>query len=128
MTRIAAAVGTALCALVALAPAAAGAGSTSGTGASVILASQTPWVKPGNEFVLRLQVVGVRDPTAVELVITVHQRVKSRSQFALTEKGQLLGSTARTTSARDAPYFTNGQPESLAAGNALSPGTTASCL
>ena len=105
MTRIAAAVGAALCALVALAPAAAGAGSTSGTGASVILASQTPWVKPGNEFVLRLQVVGVRDPTAVELVVAVHQRVKSRSQFALTEKGQLLGSTVRTTSARLADLF-----------------------
>ena len=25
-------------------------------------------------------------------------------------------------------YFTSGQPESFAAGNALSPGTTASCL
>src|SRR5437879_3255959 len=88
----------ALCVLVTLAPAVAVADTTNGTGASVILASQTPWVKPGTDFVLRLQVVGVRDPTAVELAVAVHQHVRSRSQFALTEKGRLLGPVARATS------------------------------
>lgn len=70
------------------------------TAATVRLASQTAWVRPGDSFDLRLQVAGVPEPDRVDVVVTVHARVTSRSQFALTTRGSSLGSRIASTSAR----------------------------
>jgi hypothetical protein len=71
-----------------------------GTQATVRLASQTAWVGPGDDFDLRLQIAGVPEPERVDVVVAVHARVTSRSQFALTTEGRALGSSIATTSAR----------------------------
>lgn len=65
----------------------------------VALASQTTWVAAGETFELRVDVADVRSPRQVELVVTVHDAVTSRSQFARTVDGRLLGRTLRTVSA-----------------------------
>jgi hypothetical protein len=51
--------------------------------------------------------------------------------FILARKAWMAGTSPAMTSfvtKTYAPYFTSGQPLSFAVGNALSPGTTASCL
>lgn len=68
-------------------------------GATLRLASQTSWVAPAGEFVLRLQVAGVPVPADTALRVTVHRRVPSRSAFALTTTGGRLGGVLRTTTA-----------------------------
>ncbi|MBW3547225.1 MAG: hypothetical protein KY452_03685 [Actinobacteria bacterium] len=57
----------------------------------VSLASQTPWVGEGGTFQLRVDIAGVRRPDAVEVAVTVHEPVTSRSQFRRTLEGRLLG-------------------------------------
>ncbi len=60
-------------------------------GGRVTLVSQTPWVAPGGDFELRLDVDGVVAPRTVEVVVRVYQAVTSRSQFRQTLEGELLG-------------------------------------
>ena len=93
----AAAVVAGLALSVAGAPVAAQTEDPSGT---LRLASQTSWLRPDGEFVLRLQVAGVPDPADVEVRISVHRRLTSRSQFALTLRGESLGGALRTTTAK----------------------------
>jgi Family of unknown function (DUF6049) len=69
-------------------------------GGTLRLASQTAWVTEGQQFVLRLQVAGVPQPDQVDLRVTIHQRVTSRSQFTRTLDDQSLGPVLRTTSSR----------------------------
>ena len=57
----------------------------------VSLASQTPWVAAGGTFQLRVDIAGVRRPDAVDVAVTVHEPVTSRSQFRRTLEGRLLG-------------------------------------
>lgn len=64
--------------------------------AQLSLASQTPWVKGESPFVVRIDVDAVRVPAKLDLVVTVHRAVRSRSQFAQTIDGDSLGSTVHT--------------------------------
>ena len=59
--------------------------------AQLSLASQTAWVRDGGTFTMRLDVDRVRRPQRLALAITVHRAVTSRSQFARTIDGDLLG-------------------------------------
>jgi hypothetical protein len=61
------------------------------------LASQTTFVQPDGEFVMRLRAANA-DPGA-ELRVSVHSRLTSRSAFTLTTQGNRLGRQLRTTSA-----------------------------
>lgn len=54
------------------------------------LASQTAWTR-GDSFTMRLDVDGVRRPEQLQLGVSVHRAVTSRSQFARTLDGELLG-------------------------------------
>lgn len=65
--------------------AAPAAGQASGR---LTLASQTSWVGPGDVFELRVSATGPADLT---LRVSVHRPVTSRSQFARTLDGDLLG-------------------------------------
>jgi hypothetical protein len=60
------------------------------------LASQTPWVRDDASFILRLDVDRVRNPQQLDLRVTVHRAVRSRSQFRRTIDGELLGSGVHT--------------------------------
>lgn len=71
--------------------AAPGAGAQERPTARLALASQTPWVGSNTPFMMRLDVDHVRNPTRLDLHVVVHRAVTSRSQFARTIKGQLLG-------------------------------------
>ena len=51
------------------------------TGSVLRLASQTPWVAPGEELALRLQVTTTEPAPKVELAVAVYRRVTSRSEF-----------------------------------------------
>ncbi|MGH9178028.1 MAG: DUF6049 family protein [Acidimicrobiales bacterium] len=51
------------------------------TGSVLRLASQTPWVGPGEELALRLQVTSTEPAADVELAVAVYRRVRSRSEF-----------------------------------------------
>ncbi len=62
----------------------------------VSLASQTPWVGEAGTFRLRVDIAGVRRPDDVEVAVTVHAPVTSRSQFQRTLEGRLLGSALHT--------------------------------
>ena len=53
-------------------------------GSVLRLASQTPWVGPGEELVLRLGVVTPEKPADVELAVAVYRRVRNRSEFRRT--------------------------------------------
>jgi hypothetical protein len=64
--------------------------------ARLALASQTPWVKGSAPFGFRLDVDAVRAPQRLDLVVTVHRAVTSRSQFARTIDGELLGGSIHT--------------------------------
>lgn len=55
------------------------------------LASQTSWVGPGGELVLRLGLITVKPPQEVELAVAVYRRVMSRTEFAQTLEGRLRG-------------------------------------
>ncbi len=57
----------------------------------VRLASQTPWVGPGQEMVLRVMARTNRPPDQVEVAVAVYRRTTSRSEFNRT-----LGSRPRT--------------------------------
>ena len=61
--------------------------------ARLALASQTAWVRDSGLFTVRLDVDAVRSPQRIDLEIVVHRAVRSRSQFAGTLDGRLLGST-----------------------------------
>lgn len=54
------------------------------------LASQTSWVGPGQELVLRLRVDG-QAPPDTELAVSVYRRVSSRSEFARTLEDRFRG-------------------------------------
>lgn len=56
-------------------------------GSVLRLASQTPWVAPGEELVLRLGVTTAEAPTSVELAVAVYRRVTNRSEFTRTLQG-----------------------------------------
>lgn len=60
------------------------------------LAAQTAWVRPGGPFQLRLDVEGIREPDALEIAVSVHRQIRTRSQFARTVDGELLGRTLAT--------------------------------
>jgi hypothetical protein len=64
--------------------------------ARLALASQTPWVRTSSSFTLRLDVDHVRDPARIDLHVVVHRAVTSRSQFARTIRGELLGASIHT--------------------------------
>jgi hypothetical protein len=64
--------------------------------ARLTLASQTPWVRGSAPFGLRLDVDAVRSPEDLDLDVTVHRAVTSRSQFARTLDGESLGGTVHT--------------------------------
>lgn len=57
----------------------------------VSLASQTPWVAAGGTFSMRVDIANVRRPEALELSVTLHPAIGSRSQFVQTLGGALLG-------------------------------------
>ncbi|HUF33647.1 MAG TPA: DUF6049 family protein [Acidimicrobiales bacterium] len=64
----------------------------------IALASQRSWIGDGNTFVLRVDVDRIRSPQDLQLTATVHAAVTSRSQFARTVHGSLLGRrVARST-------------------------------
>jgi hypothetical protein len=65
--------------------------------ARIRLASRTPWVGPGQAFVLRLLVDGTVDKGDAELAVSVFRRVASRSEFALTLDDRLRGSPLNVT-------------------------------
>ncbi|MGI8685147.1 MAG: DUF6049 family protein [Acidimicrobiales bacterium] len=54
------------------------------SGSLLRLASQTPWVGPGEEFLLRLNVTTSEAPADVELAVAVYRGVTSRSEFTRT--------------------------------------------
>jgi hypothetical protein len=66
--------------------------------ATLSLASQTAWVAPGSPFTIRLDVDGVRRPQDLELDVRVHRAVRTRSQFARTIDGELLGASVHDDS------------------------------
>lgn len=67
-----------------------GTSGTTGTAENRLrLASQSSWVAPGEEFVLRLGVATVKPPQEVELAVAVYRRVMSRTEFTRTLEGRL---------------------------------------
>lgn len=58
--------------------------------AELSLASQTPWMR-SDSFTMRLDLDRVRRPHDLDLVVTVHRAVTSRSQFRRTIDGRLPG-------------------------------------
>ena len=59
-------------------------------GPEIVLVAQTPVSPPGSTFVVRLQLPGVPADGSVRIV--VHQRVRSRSELALSMEGEGLRS------------------------------------
>lgn len=77
----------------------AGAGRPAGAATGdVRLLSQSAWVTPGSDFVLRLGVT-TDAPADVELSVAVHQAVQNRTQFRRTIDDRVSGSPIRATSA-----------------------------
>jgi hypothetical protein len=64
----------------------------------IALASQPAWVPADGTFDLRLDVDRIRAPEELEVTATVHPAVTSRSQFARTLDGALLGRVIGRTS------------------------------
>lgn len=62
-------------------PPAAATQPTNPDAARLRLASKTPWVAPGGELVLRVM-AEADEPSDVELAVSVHGRITSRSEFA----------------------------------------------
>lgn len=63
------------------------------------LVSQTPWVGPGQEFVLGVRLDGAAPPPDAELAVSVHRRVSSRSEFVQTLDDRMRGTALTVTSA-----------------------------
>ncbi|MBW3603023.1 MAG: hypothetical protein KY434_10050 [Actinobacteria bacterium] len=59
--------------------------------ATLRLASQTPWVGPGEEFGMRVVVGGSVDRADTELAVSVYRRLTSRSAFALSLTDRMEG-------------------------------------
>lgn len=85
------AVAAVVLALLALLGAWAPAAAQQRASAGLALASQTAWVGESGVFTMRLDVTRVRRPQQLELAVVVHRAVTSRSQFARTIDGALLG-------------------------------------
>ncbi len=64
----------------------------------VQLASQSPWVGPGQELVLRVMVTTPRPPSEVELAVSVYRRLTSRSEFMRSFGGRPRGEPVSVTS------------------------------
>ena len=58
---------------------------------AVRLVSQTPWVRPGGELLLRFGLTGVDDPADYDVVVSVHAKIPDRSTFTFTLRNELLG-------------------------------------
>ncbi|MDP9072184.1 MAG: hypothetical protein M3N68_13070, partial [Actinomycetota bacterium] len=67
------------------------------------LASQTPWVGPGQELQLRVVITTPRAPADVEVAVSVYRRVTSRIEFGRTLEGRPRGTvvTVRPTPLAD---------------------------
>lgn len=66
-------------------PATSGVAAAAQQAGSVLrLASQTPWVAPGEELVLRLNVTTAEVPADVELAVAVYRRFRNRSELTRT--------------------------------------------
>jgi hypothetical protein len=63
-----------------------------------MLTSQSPWVQPGGAFRVGLHVDGVKDPSAVELVLNTFARLTSRSAFGQTLQDRAVGALLDVTS------------------------------
>jgi hypothetical protein len=61
-----------------------GAAGAQDAGSVLRVASQTPWVGPGEELVLRLNVTTAEEAAEVELAVAVYRRARNRSEFAQT--------------------------------------------
>jgi hypothetical protein len=68
-------------------------------GGTITLSEQTPWLGAGDAYRLRVDVEGVRSPDELELVVSVHGAVGSRSEFARTVEGALLKAPLATVTA-----------------------------
>ena len=66
-------------------------GATIGPTGRISLASQTSWVDAAGSYTVRVDIANVREPQSLELAVTLHQAVRSRSQFSRTLDGGLLG-------------------------------------
>jgi hypothetical protein len=77
--------------------------STAAPAPGLRLASQTPWVAPGQEFDIGLDISGAA-PGAT-LVVTVYDQVHSRSEFARTLTGKISEGTFRTVVAKPVASF-----------------------
>jgi hypothetical protein len=66
--------------------------------ATISLVSQSPWVQPGQGFRVSLHVDGVKDPSAVELVLNTYARLTSRSAFTQTLQDKPVGALLDVTS------------------------------
>ena len=60
-------------------------------GSRILLASQTAWVAPGQELVLRLGVTTDRAPQDVEVAVAVYRRLTGRIEFSRTLEGRPRG-------------------------------------
>jgi len=77
-------------------PAAAQAPPPPATTGSLKLASQTPWVGPGQELAIRVTATTGQPPADVELAVSVYRAVGSRSEFLNTLKDRLRGTPLTT--------------------------------
>lgn len=91
MTRSRAGFAIVVVALVSLLPSGGAAAAPVTPTVKLGLSSATAWVATSGSFDLHLRVTGVGDPTSVDVALMVHPKVTSRSQFAQTVDGRLLG-------------------------------------
>ncbi|MDQ3569207.1 MAG: hypothetical protein M3396_00995, partial [Actinomycetota bacterium] len=75
-------------------------GAQAAAGDRIRLESQTPWVGPGQELVIRVKVNTPSPPTEVEVAVAVHRRVTSRSEFNLTRESRPRSAPLSVTSTR----------------------------
>lgn len=61
------------------------------------LASQTPWVGPGQELDMRVEADSSAPASALELAVSVFRQVGSRSEFVQTTQDHIRGSALSTT-------------------------------
>lgn len=74
-------------------PTAASPAARQGGGSAIELVAQTPAVAPGEAFAVRFRLSGVPADGSVRVI--VHQRVRSRSELALSMEGEGLRTEAR---------------------------------
>lgn len=96
------ALGAALAVSLALPTGAAAAPSTTSTTAPLpsgrlVLASQTPWVGPGQELDIRVNVTSAASPAKLELAVSVFRAVSSRSEFLLTLQDRVRAPAVSTS-------------------------------